>query len=365
MRKSKSPARRFPHTPRSTRDRGHFDTILLPNDVMRPEQNCVENINTHNPPFTIFFLEVVYLLRVAREIPRTEKRDPAKTLTIEAPIYSRSWGFGCSAGPARFSASSMRPIRHRSEGRSSIDVCSSSCCSASAAAVSSYSSTPPTTCGVASRSVLTATGTIDAPPASQDVEAAASAAGGGGNSGGDDGAVGLNPSLVSGFALDRLAEEEEIASFETDSKSETSDTSSSSGSSAVGAYAMYSLSAREEGRSSLDCEVDGIVGALCAKSRNDCSRSSSDGGQRLASGNDHFVQQASVAIPKEEGGLSAAVASNRSFGKVRAFSSQCLEGLDRGEGTGGGATELRRWRGRSESEARISGAYVFELYVMF
>lgn len=193
---------------------------------------------------------------------------------------------------------------------------------------------------------------------------------GGGSNGVDDGAVRLTTTLVSGFALDRLAEEEENVTFSED-KSETSDTSSSSGSSAVGAYAMYSLSAREEGGSdpsSLDCcEVEGIVGAL-AKPRDDCSRSSprddeGNEGQRLLSGNDHLEQASRMAIPEEKG-LTAAVASARSFGKVRAFSSQCLEGLGWGEGTGGGVAELRRWRGRSESEARISGAYVFE-FVFF
>lgn len=198
--------------------------------------------------------------------------------------------------------------------------------------------------------------------------------GGGGSSGCDDEAVGLTPSFASGFALDRLAEEEEEEENVTfsEDKSETSETSSSSGSSAVGAYAMYSLSAREEGGSdpsALDCcVVEGIVGAL-AKPRDDCSRSSPqdddegiDEGQRLLSGNDHLQQASKMVIPEEKG-LTAAVASTRSFGKVRAFSSQCLEGLGWGEGTGGGAAELRRWRGRSESEARISGAYVFELAV--
>lgn len=212
-------------------------------------------------------------------------------------------------------------------------------------------------------------GEVSPAAAPQDAEGGNVDGGGGGSSGGDDGAMGLTPSFASGFALDRLAEEEEGGNVTfSEDKSETSETSSSSGSLAVGAYAMYSLSAREEGESdssALDCcVVEGIVGAL-AKPRDDCSRScpqdddgGNDDGQRLLSGNDHLEQGSKMVIPEEKG--LTAVASTRSFGKVRAFSSQCLEGLAWGEGTGGGAAELRRWRGRSESEARISGAYVFE-----
>ncbi|CAN0257928.1 unnamed protein product, partial [Laminaria digitata] len=146
----------------------------------------------------------------------------------------------------------------------------------------------------------------------------------------DDGSVGLTRSLVSGFALDRLAEEEEEkVTFSEDNKSETSDTSSSSGSSTVGAYAMYSLSAREEEGAGSDpsitldcCEgVEGIVGAPLAKPRDVCSSSRSfsstllpeqgnEESQRLLlSGNYHLEQTQSKIVIPEDKGLTAAVAS--------------------------------------------------------
>lgn len=166
------------------------------------------------------------------------------------------------------------------------------------------------------------------------------------------GEAGRDPSsLLSGFELPSVGNEEPILS--EDNKSDTSETSSS-GSSAVGPYAMYTLRAGEEGEadsSILDCGVEGCVATLDGAS-DDYSRASPQDDQRTSSKDQ--LERSSMIIPEE-----AAIPSGRRLGKVRPLSSQCLEGLGWGESREGQTEVERRWRGRSESEPRIPGASYF------
>lgn len=165
------------------------------------------------------------------------------------------------------------------------------------------------------------------------------------------------PTLVSGFTLHGLG-------GEPLSDSETSSLSSSSGSSAVGAYAMFALNEKSSADEAADYGPSPLPTSP-ATSHDDCSLASPfahlDDEGLCRRGSDEisdFFRSAQCGINP---GRSAAVPATRSLvNKVRALSSECLEGLGWAKGRGGGKGH---WRGRSESEPRLPGAYSYVLLV--
>lgn len=168
----------------------------------------------------------------------------------------------------------------------------------------------------------------------------------------DEARESTQPTLVSGFALHELG-------GEPLSDSETSSSSSSSGSSAVGAYAMYALNENSSADEAADFGPSPLPTSPTTR-HDDCSLASpfahlDDGGvcRRGSDEISHFFRSSQCGINP---GRSAAVPATRSLvDKVRALSSECLEGLDWTKGRGGGKGHCR---GRSESEPRLPGAYV-------
>lgn len=206
------------------------------------------------------------------------------------------------------------------------------------------------------------------------------------------------PALMSGFALHRLSAEQpssaapatpiedETASDIQDNNSETSETSSS-GSSAVGAYAMYALSKGEgsddstaslleddrgfsralahpsEGRRNHNDDEDDeyyprrqdvtcLSGNLFVNRIFDQDRGTNKNSRRMVTP-ESFGTSNSSNTPSAPQGV-------RTHTKVRALSSECLEGLGWGEGARGLGSK-RHFRGRSESEPSIPGAYLTQI----
>lgn len=175
----------------------------------------------------------------------------------------------------------------------------------------------------------------------------------------DEARESTQPTLVSGFALHGL-DGEPLSDSETSSSS-----SSSSGSSAVGAYAMYALNENSSADEAADFGPSPLPTSPATR-HDDCSLASPfahlDDEGVCRRGSDEISDFFRSAQCDINPGRSAAVPATRSLvNKVRALSSECLEGLGWAKGRGG---VKGHWRGRSESEPRLPGAYSYVLLVI-